>query len=385
MSKNIILYCLPLLWLFACTSDAPTPPPKIVAADSLKTPKPIETTSEGLMLTVATAVAIVRTTGDIAAPEIQRFKKGDTLLFANQISENTLSMRLEGVQYDEPWLRVWLPARPNEESRIGWVYGGSVQFIDLHNEQIRELVVDRRIRSVLGEKWLNPIHAYRKGVQQIQTAVAFEMMWARSENLRDSLQNIINAITTQQIRNNDTIPNFFWLNDVLDNSFLLHWIAEKQQYYLWRDLRYWQQKTLFTAEDSDDDFIRTQLMAYQQDSIEFLVPDWCLYLDNNIYSMLGSGIHLGVLDSIEISLGRDTLFRTYYLGLKDEVVADIVNNPYFWRAAIDAQTEIDTILSRPHSLTLSRSDRIALQARHTQLANPELHKLRTFIMEQGLQ
>jgi hypothetical protein len=375
---------LPLLLFFACRSDTPAPP--VVVADSLKTPAPpIQTTSEGLMLTVATTVAIVRTTGDIAAPEIQRLKKGDTLLFANQISENTLSMRLEGVQYDEPWLRVWLPARPNEESRIGWVYGGSVQFIDLHNEQIRELVVDRRIRSVLGEKWLNPLHAYRKGVQQIQTAIAFEMMWARSENLRDSLENIINAITTQQIRNNDTIPNFFWLNDVLDNSFLLHWIAEKQRYYLWRDLRYWQQKTLFTAEDSDDDFIRTQLMAYQQDSIEFLVPDWCIYLDNNIYSMLGSGIHSRVLDSIEINIGRDSLFRVHYLGMKDNIIADIVNNSYFWRAALDAQTEIDTMLTRPHPLSLSRSDRIALQARHTQLAKPELHKLRTFIMEQGLQ
>jgi hypothetical protein len=378
---NKLLIALFALLAFSACGGEPTPP--ALPVDTIPPPVlPIQTNADGLLLVVSTQVAIVRDAADIGALEISRFRKGDTLLFANQISAHTLSMKLEGVPYDEPWLRVYLPAKPNQPSAMGWIYGGSLQFVNLLDVQVRELVIDRRIRSVLGEKWLNPLASYRRQMQQIQTSTAFEMMWQRSGAIADSLENIINNITEQQLRNRDTLPNFFWLNDVLDNSLLIHWVEDHQRYYLWRDLRYWQQKSLMTAEDADDEFVRTQIMGYAADSIEFWLPDWQIYLDKEVCSMLGSGLHRRILDSAQVALSRDTLFAPHYIQCKDELMIDIINSRFFWLPAAQAQAEIDSLLL--NSL-LSRADRISLQARRTQLDSCQLHQIRQNVSELGIQ
>jgi hypothetical protein len=380
-NMNKLLFAFFALLAFSACGGEPTPPaPPLV--DTIPPPvAPIQTNAEGLLLVVATQIAIVRQNPDIGAPEISRFRKGDTLLFANQISAHTLSMKLEGVQYDEPWLRVYLPAQPNQPSAAGWVYGGSLQFVNLLDAQVRELVIDRRIRTVLGEKWLNPLASYRRQMQQIQTSTAFHTSWQRAEALADSLEFIINNLTEQQLRKRDTLPNFFWLNDILDNSLLIHWVEEHQRYYLWHDLRYWQQKSLMTAEDADDEFIRTQIMAYASDSIEFWLPDWQIYLDKEVCSMLGSGLHRRILDSAQLALSRDTLFQPQYFQTKDALIIDVINSRFFWLPAAAAQTEIDSILLNP---LLSRADRIALQARRSQLDSCQLHQLRPNVSEQGV-
>jgi hypothetical protein len=48
--------------------------------------------------------------------------RGEQLFYSGQRSSKTVKIRLDGRDYDEPWLRIETQAR-----KAGWVYGGAVR------------------------------------------------------------------------------------------------------------------------------------------------------------------------------------------------------------------------------------------------------------------
>lgn len=48
--------------------------------------------------------------------------RGEQLFYSGQRSNKTVKIRLDGREYDEPWLRIETQSR-----KAGWVYGGAVR------------------------------------------------------------------------------------------------------------------------------------------------------------------------------------------------------------------------------------------------------------------
>ncbi len=319
-------------------------------------------------LVVSTGVALVRARADIQAPVIVQYQKGDTLHFAQRISATTTQMKLEGVDYDEAWILVRLPQRAEE---FGWVYGGSLRWIDATEQEIQRLTTERRIRSVLGEYWVEHLREYRLllGAER-QTAAQFRQLWQQSGSIADSLAARINELTTQQLRRNDSLPDFFWLNALTDNSLLLHWMADESRYYFWRDLRAWRLLAQRSTEDTaDDDFVNLYLSAFAQDSIEFRSPDYIILLDSVQVHSLGDGMMTRLLDSVELYAERSPLFREEYQAFRLRLVDDLVNrSSHFWYNRQQCSAELAALLARPYAFALQRAERIALQTLAEDLA-----------------
>lgn len=371
MNIKIFVFALACMYLAACE---PTIKPALVATpDHAFSYNSIHTdSSEAVYVVVSTPQAILRHLPALTASEVARLQKEDTLLYLNELTKETTKMRLGNTDYDEPFLKV-----ASKQGGEGWIYGGNVRFINLTNEELSELVLDRRLRAMFGGDWAEQLGIYRDELHRLQTEVAFGMMWQRGEQLSDDLEKIINKMVANQ-GVNDNLPDFLWLNQVME-GYLVHWIAEQQRFYLFRDLRYWLQKTTQTSSLADEQFMQTYLLAYASDSIEYWYPDWQFRKnasDTTICSLLGRGVHVQILDSVEVNLQRSVLFRTELLRLKKSILMDILESKHYWLPTAAVVDELRHILQKNYTC-VSRPDRIALEARIAILENAAANGIAT--------
>ena len=386
-----IYYALLFSLLFAaCGNDSTTIenrlPPRVDSSNTKASSEFIDfaKAAQPQRLLVSAAVAQVRSRPDIQAPIVAQYAKGDTLHFAHRISAHTTRLRLAGVEHDEAWILVHLPTQAEE---FGWVYGGALRWIDATEQELQRLTTERRIRHIFGEWWVEDLREYRLLLQAPQISVEqFRQLWQRSAYVADSLQLRINELTTQQLRLSDSLPDFFWLNPLVDNSLLLHYMADERRYYLWRDLRLWQGLAQRSAGDSaDDDLVQLHLMAFAQDSIEFRTPDYFVWVDSLPVHHLGDGLTTRLLDSIEAYAERSPLFREEYQRLRLRIVSDVVNKAtHFWNGRVPCRSELDTLLARPYVFALQRAERIALQTLRQDVAQPARRALVFGVGENGL-
>lgn len=359
------------LWLFliittllstACQPSTPPNPPTDQSTDSLQntidnTPTTIPTlqlSGAPIMLVVTTQQAVLRAAPSIEAPELLRLNKGDSLLFTNQVSASNTQMRLEGIDYEEPWLRVVLP-----KQQMAWVYGGCVSFEAAQHPELTQKVLEQRLTALFGRNLAQQVQMYQKEQQQLQSEASFRVLYTRGQLLKDSLEQAIQYYLQHNSAENQR-PNFFWLNQVLA-GFVVHYETQAQQYYLARDWRIWQDWALQTSSANDDAWMLALLQSYPSDSIEYQTYGWQLQLDSLTCSLAGSGQHTAVLDALEMAWDSSSYFLPEIKAHKQAVVDDLVIAKYYWKNLEAIQAEIDTILARKYTL-LERSDYIGLKS-----------------------
>jgi len=160
---SLLLILLFVYSFIACENDsAQTPtPPKLIDSTLQEKPKlkiiPID--GQPVSLVVTTRQAIIRVAPSIDAVEIARRSKGDSLLFTNRISQFNTAIKLEGVTYNEPWLRVIL-----EDNAMGWIYGACINFDATQQIQLKEKVLDQRAVTLFGTSLAQQIANYQKEV-----------------------------------------------------------------------------------------------------------------------------------------------------------------------------------------------------------------------------
>jgi NADP-dependent isocitrate dehydrogenase len=77
--------------------------------------------------------------------------------YLNEISRFTTILKIEGIEYDEPRLKVKDPL-----GKEGWLYGGCISFEGFSHQTLIELVLDRRLFKLFGEDLSQDIKIYQK-------------------------------------------------------------------------------------------------------------------------------------------------------------------------------------------------------------------------------
>ena len=341
----------------ACKTDAPKPTATPDSRDSTiqKKPSPKITPIDGqpISLVVTTRQAIIRVAPSIESAEIARRSKGDSLLFTNRISQFNTAIKLEGIAYNEPWLRVIL-----EDNTMGWIYGACINFDATQQVQLKEKVLDQRAVALFGASLAQQIAAYQKEVTSASTLPAFRTLYSRAKILKDGLEQQMSV----HVKAAQDLPDFFWLNELMD-GLLVHYIEAENKYYLFKDLRVWQTISRQTMAKEDDNFVDILLATYPSDSIAFYYYGWELPIDSNtMCSLFGSNIHSHVLDKIEIALDSNGYFNTEIYDLKQALIDDIAVAEQYWLPLEAIQEELSQIIKKKYYF-LSSGDRIALKTR----------------------
>ncbi|WMX13859.1 SH3 domain-containing protein [Aureispira sp. CCB-E] len=358
--KKLVFYSFFILLIYSFVSCKNEPQESTITSNSQDstiqeqtTPNILQLEGQPISLVVTTQKAIVRAAPSIEAAEIARFSKGDSLLFTNRISEFNTAMKLEGVAYNEPWLRIIL-----SDNKMGWIYGACINFDATQQVQLKEKVLDQRAVALFGASLAQQIAVYQKEVKTARTLPAFRTLYSRAQLLKDSLEKQMNIY----LKTAHTFPDFFWLNELMD-GLLVHYIESQNKYYLFKDLRVWQMISTQTDALEDDQFVEVLLASYPSDSIAFYFYGWQLPVDSTtMCSLLGSNIHIDVLDKIGVALDSNGYFNAEIKTIKQALIDDIAVAEHYWMPLEQIQQELNAILQKKYTF-LSSGDRIALKTR----------------------
>lgn len=364
-----------LLTLWACTEEVVTDPPPPPVQDSVvvQTPKILKTTGQPIGLVVATQQAIIRAAPSLTAKEMKRAEKGDSLLYMNEATDITTKIKLEGIEYDEPWLKViWAT------NQTGWVYGGCIRFEGLSHQQLNQLVLQRRIRKFFGGTLSDKLIIYQKEIQDLQTLPAFKMMADRAVDIKDSLSAQMNLLLSAS--DSDTIPDFFWLNDAFP-GFLVHYIDGKG-YRLYKDYKQWLRFAQKTPATADDALVDVYFSVYNTDSVEYTVQDWQWATpEGDLCSVIGKGVHLEIMEKIHTVMQQSPYFEEELMDIKQQLVNDIAESTCYWASWKEIAKEIDAILAKNYGF-ISSSNLIALKTRKKLLQDHKEKNIRLNIFEE---
>jgi hypothetical protein len=334
------------------------------------------TTTEGknIKLLVTAKIAVLRTEPDAASAEIIRLKEGDELDYQNILTTFTTPLIIQGIEYDEPWLKA-----KTKSGKEGWIYAGTISFEGLSDKKLAEMVFDRRLFKVLGNEITKSLKLYQQEMESPRDLAAFRLLYRQSEEIKNSVEKIINEKLALSPK--DSLPDFFWLNESFP-GFLVHLVDKTNTYNLYRDFAYWQRIANNTAAESDNLFIEVYLLSYRTDSIEYAHADWRLELDGEEYSLLGRGIHKEVLEAIEMALAESDDFKTELSTLKSKILDDISFSKDFWESKDAALEELEQILKSNYKI-LKKAEKVELASVKNKLKDPKKNGIRTSLYDGG--
>ncbi len=289
--------------------------------------------------------------------------KGTPLFDLGEVSDFTTKIKLRGIEFDEPWLKVRTP-----DGTAGWVYGGALNFTMQDESKLANLLMQKRLLSLFGIQLADKISAYRKHFQSVRSAADFANVYREGIALRDTLVGLMGdkiAVTDP-----NELPDLFWLEQAMP-GFVPQLVAEGTAYYL-----FWNYKALIgkvkeTSDIPDDDFINLAIQIFPEDSVEYFYPAWVLQTwDYGGSSLLGRGVHDQLLQKMDKMLQKSDLFAVETREWKRLLVNDITQQDVsYWEKQEKIEAELDTILARNYPI-LTAADKVALQTRRKQFENP---------------
>jgi len=370
----VLLFCC--LFLTACFTDNPPAPP-VDPADSLSIDSKVIRTEQlkghPISLVITSPSAAIYEAPSRDSTLLTTLVMGDSLVFTNEITQENYTFQQNGHKYREPWLRIILP-----DNRLGWVHAAHICFEGASHSALKQRVLEQRAKGWLGQSLTQLMGVYAKESQQLQTLPAFQLLYRRSEIIKDSVTFYLNNWRKRHPKQD--VPDFYWINE-LTPAMLLHDIKEKEQFYLFRNLADWQQFSQATASTEDDRWVEVLLEAYSSDSIEYYFADWRMPIDDKIVcSTLGSGKHTAVLTKIDAALDSNGYFRDELEEVKQAIVDDISISAHYWLSLESVLAEIDTILLRDF-VVLNSNDKTELKIRRQIIRNHEENNIQLNLFE----
>ena len=308
----------------------------------------------------------LRSTPGEKGDEIAFLKKGTVIYDTGEVSNFTTRIKLRGIWFDEPWIKV-----KTEKGIEGWVYGGAVTF-DLQNQtDLANKLLDLRLKSFFGKGINSELHSYRKAYHSASTSQDFSKVFRKGEQLRDTMVTLLEKKIDVVEMDYNQLPDLFWVEEGLP-GYETALVAEGTLYYLFKNFKTFQKLAAKTSGKEDDDFVNLNLMVHAQDSIEYFFPSWFQQTwDYGGHSLLGQGTHLKILEQADKDLKKSDLFLNEVIKIKDEVVNDIVGKDItYWESSDKIQKELDDILASNLSI-LTSDDKVALETRRKMFANPK--------------
>lgn len=334
------------------------------SVDAVETPP-----TEQVSFTVQVEGLRLRSEAGPEAQVIRTLTKGELLIDAGEVSDFTTPIRLRGIDFDEPWIKV----RTTDEE-TGWVYGGALNPAMQAGPEAASLLLDKRLTTFFGESLTRRIKEYRDQFTAATNSEDLAAVYLDGVDISEQMNPVLEERIT--LDDYDQLPDLFWLEQAFP-AYQPTLVAEGTIYYLFADYSDWLEKARMTEGSEDDAFVAIALELFPQDSIAHFYPAYFLQTwDYGGHSLLGRGIHLDLLAKLEKAWkGGKSAFAPAIRTMTQDIVQDItdVDNSY-WEDQAAIAREMQAILDRKWEV-LTKEDMIALRARSRQFDEPEKHQI----------
>ena len=358
-----ICFVFLLIILFACKSDHTTNEVKDV---TIEEPKVKQGPTE---LIVNLDQLRLREEPGAKGLEVAKLLNGTKLIDLGEVSDFSTKVKLRGINYNEPWIKV-----KRAEGQEGWVYAGGVTF-DLENPTaLSQKLQEKRLQSMFGNALTKRMISYSTDYKKVKNSQDFQKLYTESMELRDTLVTLLE--TKVLIEDPRYMPDLFWLEDVMP-GFESAIVAEGTMYYLFRNYKEMLDKTSTTEGMEDDDFTQLCLMVHSTDSVEYFFKSWFMQTwDYGGSSLLGKGIHHDLLTKMDDLLKKSSLFKNEMLAIKAEIMKDITDTYVeYWESQKDILKEIDEIIQSDFDL-LDEGEKLALETRRKMFKKYNANKIK---------
>lgn len=295
---------------------------------------------------------------------IKELEKGTVLYDEGEVSDFTTRIKLRGITFDEPWLKV-----STADNTVGWIYAGAIHLGTTPDSEVAKILREKRLINLFGQAGAEEMRRYRIEFHNTQTAKEVLNVYRKGRKIRedfvDMLEEKIDAYNAQ------VQPDLFWLEEALP-GFVPQLVAEGTVYYLFEDYRQWVEKAKATKELVDDQFVEFKIQAFPMDSIEYFFSAWQIQTwDYGGSSLLGRGFHFALLQEADRLVKASHPLEAEIIEVKRNIVEDILQpSNTFWESKDKVLIETDNILQADLAI-LDKNDRIALKARRQQFDDPE--------------
>ncbi len=332
-----------------------------------ESPQNVEPSSKKTKLTVNIDNLRLRSTAGEDGDEIARLSKGTKVYDMGEISDFTTKVKLRGIQFDEPWIKV-----KTDKGVEGWLYAGGLQF-DLDNStQLSETLLAKRLQNMFGKDIARRIKMYRTNYKSAKTSAEFAKTYSQGLVLRDTMVALMEADIP--IVDYEKLADLNWLEQAMP-GYIVQLAAEGTIYYLFNDYSIFSKKAMHTSGNEDDEMADLLLATFAVDSIEHFFHAWFLQTwDYGGSSLLGQGIHFKLLQKME-EMEKSNLFQKETNELRDRLINDITGpNVEYWEPQKRILDELDKILDEGFQ-QLTKEDVIALENRRKMFKTPKANKI----------
>ncbi len=301
--------------------------------------------------------------------EVAKLLNGTKLIDLGEVSDFSTKVKLRGVQYNEPWIKV-----KTVEGQEGWVYAGGVSF-DLKNPTaLSKQLQEKRLQAMFGNTLTKRMQNYASHYENVKSSQGFQQLYQEGMALRDTLVQLLEKKVS--IEDPRYMPDLFWLENMMP-GYESAIVAEGTVYYLFRNYKEMMAKTATTQGKEDDDFTQLCLAVHQTDSIEYFFKSWFMQTwDYGGSSLLGKGIHHRLLTQMDGLLKKSPLFKNEILALKEEIMKDITEHYVeYWESKKDILKEMDAIIQSDFDL-LNNAEKLSLETRRKMFENYKANKIK---------
>ncbi len=314
----------------------------------------------------------LRDVAGLKGKEVAKLKKGEKVTFLGGISDFTDKIKLRGIQFDDPWLKV-----KTTSGKEGWIYGAAIKFKTSDaGQDLKNQLITKRLDKFFGKNLVAEIETYQQNYKQTKTDKEFVQLYRNGKKLSDSLNTKFNEFF--EFDNSDTeAPDLFWIDDPIP-AMTLGLVAEGTMYQIFTNIKDLSQKANETKGKLDDEFLDILSFMYD-DEVEYYFPSWFVQTwDYGGYSLLGQGKHKEMLKRLEQLSKKTTLFNPEINNLKADVISDITERNEYGEKVETILKEVDAIINSGYKI-LTSNDLIVLKNRRPMFQNPEKHKIELYL------
>ncbi len=361
MKFNVFLCLLFCFCFLACeqttTKSTSAPTPK---------PEPKSVVVKESTYTVGLDFLRLREAPGEEGKELAQLTKGTLLHGLGAMSDFSTKVRLRGIDYDEPWIKV-----KTAEGLEGWVYAAGLIFDEEGN--IPKILLEKRLTNIFGAPIAQQLANYQKAYREAMTSEAFALVYTQGRSLRDTLVQLLEQKI--EVEDYDRLPDLFWLELAMP-GFVTALVAEGTLYYLFIDFKKMQSKTKETSGLADDEFVELGFQTYGMDSIEYFFPAWFTQTwDYGGHSLLGEGNHFSILKTMSTLIEKGSPFRSEIDLLKAPMFNDMIGKEVsYWRSKDEIVKEMKQIIEG-NLTVLTKEEILVLQSRLKQFKAPKANKI----------
>ncbi len=366
MKKFILLIPILLVLLSACKNESQ--PIQESPTKQNQAPETPAQTTRSTTLTVNIDNLRLRSTAGEDGDEIARLSKGTKVYDQGEISDFTTKVKLRGIQFDEPWVKV-----KTDKGVEGWLYAGGLEFDMENTSQLSEILLAKRLQNMFGKDIARYIKTYRTKYKEAKTSAEFAKVYGNGLGIRDTMVALMQKDIG--IVDYEKLADLNWLEQTMP-GYIVQLAAEGTVYYLFNDYAQFNDKAKQTEGNEDDVMADLLLSLFAMDSVEHFFPSWFMQTwDYGGSSLLGKGIHFKLLQKMD-EVSKTNLFQKETNDLRDRLINDITGpNVEYWESQKQILDELDKILDQGFQ-HLTKEDVIALEKRRKEFKNLKASKIK---------